>query len=392
MTDQANQTTKKALIVATVASHIKQFCMNDAEILIGLGYSVEIAANFCVGNAIDDASLQAFKGQLGDKGIIYHQVPFARGLTDSRNHREALKTLRELFEQNHYSLVHCHTPIAGALCRFAAKKYRKQGLKVLYTAHGFHFYKGAPLKNWLCFYPVEKICSRWTDVLITINKEDYALAQKKMCAKTIEYVSGVGIDLAKFYPNKYGEDIINAQKQAFGLSSNDIMLLSVGELTPRKNHKIVIQALAELADPQIKYFICGCGQLEGELKKLISYLGLTANVFLLGYRKDVDLLYACADLFVFPSLQEGMPVALLEALASGLPAIGSDIRGNNELLEKIYRFPTNDTSMIAQLIHSFKDDGFPQSKGLMDKNMLSYGKHAYIKKVRMIYNDIIPNA
>lgn len=373
---------KRALIVASVASHIKQFCMDDANILIGLGYKVEIAANFCAGNAIDNESLIQFQNLLTEKGIVFHQIDFVRTMTDLKGHYHSLKTLEELLDRNHYDIVHCHTPIAGAICRFAVKKYRTAGTRVVYTAHGFHFYKGAPLRNWVLFYPIEKICSRWTDVLITINKEDYSLAKNAMKANDIEYVSGVGIDLTKFYPNKFDESTISSTRLALGLEANDKMLLSVGELTPRKNHKDVIQALAKMADPHLKYYICGCGQLEKELRTLIQTLNLTSNVFLLGYRQDVDLLYACADLFVFPSLQEGLPVALMEALASGLPAIGSDIRGNNELLDQDARFQATNVKEIVGLISSKASSGY--EKETYEKIRV-YDKKEYLNTIKQIY-------
>ena len=323
---------KHALIIASVASHIKQFCMNDAHILQEMGYIVDVCANFQSGNAIDEAAIKAFEKILTDEGINHYQINFTRNIKNIGKMHRSYKELAKLLSSHSYDLIHCHTPIAGFLARFCAKKYRKTGTKVLYTAHGFHFFKGAPKKNWLLYYPAEKLCAKWTDVLITINQEDYALAKAKIHPGKVEYIPGVGVDLNKFHPEKYSEEEIAITRKQLGLKDGQKMLLSVGELTPRKNHELVIKALGSMQDSNLQYFICGCGELQDYLTSFIEALGLKENVHLLGYRTDVDLLYACADLFVFPSKQEGLPVALMEAIASGTPSIASDVRGNNELL------------------------------------------------------------
>ncbi len=343
---------KHALIVASVASHIKQFCMNDAHILQEMGYKVDVATNFKNGNAIDSETIAAFQESLTAEGIDYYQINFTRDIKNLGEMRRSYMELANLLASHSYDLIHCHTPIGGFLTRLCAKKYRKTGTKVLYTAHGFHFFKGAPTKNWLLFYPAEKLCAKWTDILITINQEDYSLAKKKFHPGKVEYIPGVGIDLEKFHPGKYSTEEITITRKQLGLKDGQKMLLSVGELTPRKNHELVIRALGSIQDPNLQYFICGCGELQDYLLSLSEALGLKDSVHLLGYRTDVDLLYACADLFVFPSKQEGLPVALMEAIASGTPCMGSDIRGNNELLSSESLFKLKDVRSVSDLILS----------------------------------------
>lgn len=345
---------KHALIIASVASHIKQFCMNDAHILQEMGYKVDVAANFQSGNAIDDETIKAFEKDLADEGIDHYQINFTRDIKNLGEMHRSYKELANLLADHLYDLIHCHTPIAGFLGRLCAKQYRKNGTKVLYTAHGFHFFKGASKKNWLLFYPAEKLCAKWTDVLITINQEDYALAKEKFHPGKVEYIPGVGIDLEKFHPGKYSSEEIAKTREQLGLKDGQQMLLSVGELTPRKNHELVIRALGSLQDPNLEYFICGCGELQDYLLSLSEALGLKDSVHLLGYRTDVDLLYACADLFIFPSKQEGLPVALMEAIASGTPCMGSDIRGNNELLPTESLFKLGDIKSVSDQIFSHK--------------------------------------
>jgi glycosyltransferase EpsD len=216
----------------------------------------------------------------------------------------------------------------------AARKYRKKGTSVLYTAHGFHFYKGAPIANWLVYYPAELLCSLWTDGLITINTEDYERAKRKFHAKETYYIPGVGIDTKKFHQIS-GDS--HKMRQELGISENEVMLLSVGELSPRKNHRVVLEALGslqkEVDSSKVHYFICGTGTLKSELEMLSHTLGLKENVHFLGYRSDISKLCQIADLYLFPSLQEGLPVALMEAVASRTPVLCSRIRGNEDLIK-----------------------------------------------------------
>ena len=240
---------------------------------------------------------------------------------------KAIREIRKIVKEGQYDIVHCHTPIAAMCTRIACQSFREKGLKVIYTAHGFHFYKGAPLKNWLVYYPVEKLCSYFTDVLITINQEDYALAQKKMRARRIEYVPGVGIDVAKFRDAEVDRD---EKRRELGIPEDALLLVSVGELNENKNHQIVIRAMAELKDPKIHYAIAGRGDSKDMLLKLAEELGVGAQFHLLGYRRDIAQLYKSADICVFPSIREGLPVALMEAMACGLPLVSSDNRGSKD--------------------------------------------------------------
>lgn len=270
----------------------------------------------------------------------------------------AIKELKRIVQENRYDIVHCHTPIAGACTRLACKSLRKNGVKVFYTAHGFHFYKGAPLLNWLIYYPIEKSCSRYTDVLITINREDYELARQKMKAKRIEYVPGVGIDVGHFRDTVTDR---TAKRKEFGFSDDDFLLLSVGELNANKNHQIVINALAKTQDPHIHYVIAGEGELHGFLEDLARKLGVADQVHLIGYRNDVADLYKMADVDVFPSIREGLGLAALEGMAAGLPLICSDNRGSRS-------FAINSENSIV--CDADKADSFAKAISLLKKTPL----------------------
>lgn len=308
---------KKALIVATIGGFICAFERNDIKLLKNLGYEVFIACN-----------TKGREEELEQLDCTVVHLPIERNPLKKQN-MISYKKLKTLMEKEKFDLVHCHTPVGGVLARLAAKKYRKIGTKVMYTAHGFHFFKGAPLINWLVYYPIEKWLSKYTDILITINHEDYEKAMKKFKAKKVQYVPGIGLNISKF--QRSGENVCKVRK-SIGIQDSDYVVISVGELTKRKNQETVIRAMAKIKDKDVRYVIVGIGECEEDDRKLVQELGLEEKVIFVGYRKDIGDLLHMADCFVFPSNQEGLPVALMEAMAAGLPIICSDIRGNSDLI------------------------------------------------------------
>lgn len=310
---------KRVLFVATVVKgHINAFHLPCLKWFQEQGYEVHVCAK-------DDYAPAPCQIPYCD---AYYDVPFARN-PFQRTNIKAYKRLKQIVQSNRYDIIHCHTPMGGALGRLAACGVRREGTKVFYTAHGFHFYKGAPPVNWLLYYPVERFLAHFTDVLITINKEDYKRA-KGFQAKRVEYAPGVGVDLSTFYPDTSKRQ---QKRRELGIEDGTLALLSIGELSKRKNHGCVIRALAQERQLDFQYLICGEGPLRGELIGLTQEMGLQGKVRLLGYRKDVADLCQAADIFLFPSLQEGLPVALMEAMACALPCVASQIRGNVDLIE-----------------------------------------------------------
>lgn len=360
---------KRALLVASVASMVDQFNMQNIRLLKELGYHVDVACNFVDGNTCSNERVKELKFKLTKEKVGCFQVDFARDVLQLKQNIKAFRQLQAIARKKRYKLVHCHAPIGGVLGRLVFRKYRKMGTSVIYTAHGFHFFKGAPVKNWILYYPVEKFLSRWTDCLITINKEDYRRAKRKFHADRMVYVPGVGVDTEKF---NSGLVDISAKRASLGVTDNDIMLLSVGELSVRKNHQIVIRALKELNNPRIKYFIAGQGELQEYLTELIKDYGLNDKIFLLGYRTDISELCQAADLFVFPSKQEGLPVALMEAIACKIPVYCSDIRGNVELVKnKEFLFdPTNEENLVSGLRKMFGEKKYEEFKERSKKEIL----------------------
>lgn len=316
---------KRALFLVNAASMIAHFNMSNIKLLLEQGYSVDVGCNFLHGNNCDDEKITQLKEELDKIGVKYYQIDFARTPFDLKLALGAYRQVADILKKNDYSLLHCHTPMGGFLGRIAAAKYRKKGLKIIYTAHGFHFYKGAPLINWLLYYPVEKICSYLTDILITINHEDFESAKRKMKAKKIEYIPGVGIDTKKFVslPVEKRKEL----REKFGIKEDDILLISVGELNQNKNHSIIIKALSELKRKDIYFFIVGVGDLEYELKTSIRNCQLESQVQLLGYSSNIPQLYGMADICCFPSIREGLGLAALEGMSCGLALIASKNRG-----------------------------------------------------------------
>jgi len=317
----------KVLILASVASMIDQFNIPNIELLKNMGYEVHVACNFKKGNSCPVDKVNELTMKLNELNVKYFQIDFDRNVFNVIQNIKAYKQTYILLKKNRYKFIHCHSPIGGVCGRIAAHRTKT---KVIYTAHGFHFYKGAPLLYWLLFYPIEKWLSKYTDILITINREDESRAKEKFNARNVYYLPGIGISVER-YRNKCFDKIY--KRKELGLSENDFVILSVGELNKNKNHEIIIKALYKIKEKNIHYMICGKGPLERRFIKLINKYNLNDNVHLMGFRTDIDEIYKISDLFVFPSFREGLSVALMEALASGLPVIASNIRGNNDLIE-----------------------------------------------------------
>ncbi|MBR6614601.1 MAG: glycosyltransferase, partial [Lachnospiraceae bacterium] len=266
--------------------------------------------------------------RLDDSGVICHQIDFVRSPYSAGNIK-VYKQLKQLMESVKFEFVHCHTPMGGVMTRMVA--YVTNTKPVIYTAHGFHFFKGAPLLNWLCYYPVEKWLSRHTNQLICINHEDYCRA-KKFYAKYTDYIPGVGICPERI--SKLTEAQILEKKKELGIPTDKKILLSAGELIKRKNHEAIIRTMAKLQDPSLVYVICGHGVLMDELKQLAVKLKVDQQVIFTGYREDIMEVYQIADLYIFPSWQEGLPMALLEAMACERAVVCSEIRGSSDLMGK----------------------------------------------------------
>lgn len=366
---------KKVLFTATVVkTHINVFHLPYLKWLKKRGYEVHVAAK-------NDFINEPCIIPNCDK---YYDVKFAR-FPFSKTNIKAYKQLKKLIQENNYDIIHCHTPVAGVLTRLAARK--NKNTTVIYTAHGFHFFKGAPLLNWLIYYPVERFCARFTDKLITINKEDYERAKRFSLRKNgkVYYVPGIGINLEKIQNLKVD---VKQKKKELGILENTSILLSVGELNKNKNHETVLQALSKLKDKNFIYLICERGVLKEYLERKIQELRLENKAKLLGYRRDVIEILKTADLFIFPSKREGLPVSVIEAMAAGLQIIASNVRGNRDLIDKENLFEPEDvvtlTSLIEKQLDVIATDGL---KKVTYTSLEQYSLKNVLKQMAEIYTD-----
>ena len=311
---------KRLLLIATVQSHIGQFHKPLMSLLKSQGWEIHVAAR---NNLAEKNGLQL---EYPDKVF---DIPFQRSPFDPRNFT-AYRKLRQILRNEQYDVIHCNTPVGGIVGRLVACRYRKRGTKVFYTAHGFHFYKGAPRINWLIYYPIEKVFSRITDKLLTITQEDYELASKRFHTKVYR-THGVGVDENRYY--SITDEEKKDQKCKMGYIGP--VILNVGELLPNKNQKMAISMMKYVVETftDSVLLIAGNGPEKEELEKTIHNLGLENNVQLLGYCTNLQDYQHIADVLVACSYREGLPLNIVEAMLSGTPVVASFNRGHRELIE-----------------------------------------------------------
>lgn len=310
---------KKVLFTATVDSHIRQFHLPYLKWFKEHGYEVHVATN-------------------GNEEIpfcdVKHKISFERSPIKINN-LKAIHNLKKIIEKEKFDIIHCHTPMGSVVTRLAAIKARKKyRTKVIYTAHGFHFFKGAPLINWIIYYPVEKVCARWTDCLITITDEDYKFAQKYLKARNVEHVKGVGMDVERLRKELTQEEKDEFRKK-IGIKKEDIVFSYIAELNANKNQILLIKIIQELKKEQtnIKLLLIGNGKLKKQYQQYIKDEKLGNEVQLLGRRRDINELLSITDIYLASSKREGLPINVMEAMYKGLPIIATDNRGHRELIK-----------------------------------------------------------
>lgn len=372
---------KKALLVTHVSGFVPQFEMGNVKILQGMGYEVHYASNYHNPSYGDD------NRRLDGTGIIRHQVDFERSPYSMKN-VTAYRQLKKLMEEERFDMVHCHTPMGGVLARLAA--HATNTGPVIYTAHGFHFYKGAPLLNWLIYYPVERWLSRYTDVQITINHEDFVRAKHFKAGRVVR-IHGVGIDLDQ------EDGSAREEKRAeLGVKPEEVLLLTAGELNKNKNQQMVLNALGKLKEKtkiSFVYAACGKGDCLEALQKKTSELKLESRVRFLGYRQDFRELLKAADIFLMPSYREGLPTVVMEAMSAGLPVIGTDIRGNRDLIshgETGYLVKVNDAEKMAEYLTELmekKEQRICMGESAREA-VQPYGKDQVAREMKKIYRSL----
>ena len=368
---------KKVLFVATVASHIKTFHEPFLKLFKENDYKTYVAANWNLKENNKIAYCDEFI-----------QIPIKRSPYSTQNIK-AINELKKLIKKEKFDIVHCHTPMGSVVARLAAKEARKNGTRVIYTAHGYHFYKGAPFINWLLYYPVEKWLAKYTDTQITITQEDYDLAKRKFKIKDLHLVHGVGLDEEKFNILISNEEKENL-KQELKIDDKSVVCTYVAELNKNKNQQLLIKAIKRLKDDNnnVTLLLVGKGKYEQKLLKLIKKLNLEENVKLLGYRSDIVKILSITDIYLASSLREGLPVNVMEAMYMGLPIIAVDNRGHRELVQH------NENGFIVEQNSAMENNMSSYLKLLVnDKNLrYQFGKDSKEKVREYTLNNVInPN-
>lgn len=367
---------KKILFVATISKHLAHFHEPYIGWLRKQGYEVHIAAK---------------RNKEVPECDRFYDLPFERTPYNYGN-LKALRMLRQIIQENDYKLIHCHTPMGGVIARLAAKNARKRGTTVIYTAHGFHFYSGAPLLNWLIYYPIEKWLSRYTDCLITINSEDYGRAIKGgFMAKRIKAVHGVGIDIEAFKPAS--SNVKRKMRMMYGFRGNDILIIYVAELNHNKNQHMIIDAVSKLAKeyPNIRLLLIGNGNMQDKYSEYADRLKIKENVIFFGWRDDIYNLLTISDIAVSASRREGLPVNIMEAMATGKPIVATNVRGNRDLIVDGVNgilIPLDDPRSMARAIDRIlKDPEKGRRMGESGRRMVDeYTKKSVLAEMTSIYD------
>lgn len=369
---------KKILYVATITEHFYYFHLPYLKMFHDLGWQVDVASH-------GDVELPFCDNR--------YEIPIKRSPADKDNFK-AYKMLKKIIKDNHYDIVHCHTPMGGILARLASFSQRKKGTNVLYTAHGFHFYKGAPKANWMVYFPIEYVMSMVTDCLITINDEDYSCAKKHLKAKNITKVNGVGYNSDRYFPVSKEEKL--SLRRKLGYSENEKILIYVAEMNLNKNQAMLIRALNEVlkVHKDVRLLIAGADNFNGEYPRLAKELGIENKVDFLGHREDINDLLHMSDIAVGSSYREGLPVNVMEALACGLPVVLSDNRGHRVLGvegENGYVVKINDHDAMAKRICEIIGDEalYERLSNNAVELIRPYSKESVLVELQEIYNQYI---
>ena len=375
----------KRILITSSDAMMYQFLLRHIRYLAEHGYEVDCGC-FAAEGYEGQNYFQRIKRALPQNSHLYkihtHRSPLSAG-----NYR-GLSELKKMIRDGRYDIVWTNEPVMGFLTRMAAESQRKSGLKVMYIAHGFHFYRGAPAKNWALFYPAERAMARVTDLLVTINRDDYALAQKDFQSTRVAYIHGVGFDGERFAsaPEKRRE-----MREKFGIPQDAFLVLSVGELNENKNHRVVIDALSDLArkgNKTVYYLVCGEGDQRENLTRQAEGSPMAGRIMLPGFCENIEEICKAADLYCFPSIREGLSVSLMEAMSCGLPVVCSDIRGNRDLIvaeEGGWLCDSGDASAfagaIADCLHNRE-----KAKRFGERNRKAVGEFSFDSVCREVFS------
>lgn len=310
--------TKQVLFIASIASHLTAFHRPYLQWFYEQGYEVHVACN---GTFDSQYVTQTW------------QVDFERSPL-SLSHLKSYSQLKKIIDSHPYVLLSCHTPMASVLTRLCAIRARKKGTKLLYTAHGFHFFKGASFWAWLTYYPAELTLSRLSDAIICINKEDFELIKSRGDIKPNYYlIPGIGVDAVRFNPVTAEQK--ESLREELGIAEEDFVMIYAAEFIDRKNHRMLVEAAKHLSAKLDNFtvLLAGKGVLLEDTKNLIEHYNLSSKFRFIGFVGDIQSYYQAADIALSTSRQEGLGINLVEAMMCGIPAIATYDRGHCTVID-----------------------------------------------------------
>jgi len=315
----------KALFVTTVPITLEAFLVPFAEHFRAQGWDVDALANGASQNP-----------HIADAFDARHDVAWSRNPLDPRNLLGTSAEVRRIVAEGGYDIVHVHTPIAAFVTRWAFRRLKGAAKPVvIYTAHGFHFYRGQRRVPHALFRTMERIAARWTDYLVTINREDFVAARRfrGIPAERVRHIPGIGVDVMRFGEGAVTPTEVDSVRRDLDVAPDAFMLTMIAELAPVKRHAHLLDALSRTRDLRTVLVLVGDGILEPELREEVRKLGLADRVRFAGYRRDIPAVLAASNALVLVSEREGLPRSVLEAMAAGRPVIGTATRGITDAVD-----------------------------------------------------------
>lgn len=311
---------KKVLLVANVVKeHVLKFHVPTIRYLKEQGWTVDVAAS---GEEDVPYCDRQFRG-------VWKRSPFTPDTL------RGVFQLRRIIDEGHYDIVYCHTPVGALVARLAAAKARRKGTKVVYFAHGFHFFTGAPLRNWLIYFPIEWVLSHVTDLLIATNHEDYERIQRvfpRSVKKT--HIASLGVNFQRL-------DVADPQKareykrKEWGIEQDALVLIYVAELIRNKNQGMLLKMLERVRKtrPDACLVLVGPDHADGAYQREAQEMGIADHVVFTGWRSDIGECLRAADIAVASSIREGLGLNIVEAMYCGLPVVATDNRGHVSIIQ-----------------------------------------------------------
>ena len=368
---------KKILLVANVVKeHVLKFHVPTIRYLKEQGWTVDVAASGEENVPYCDRQIRG----------VWKRSPFTPDTL------RGVKQLRSVIEKEQYDIVYCHTPVGALVARLAAVRARRRGTKVVYFAHGFHFFTGAPLINWLLFYPIERLLARRMDLLITLNDEDYARAKRCFPKRLpVVQVPGVGVDFSRINV----DDAEAARKRLRGewrIGQDALVLIYVAELIRNKNQKMLFETLIKTkkTHPDTYLVLVGPDHADGAFQRLAQQMGVADSVIFTGWRKDIGECLHAADIAVASSLREGLALNIVEAMYCGLPVVATDNRGHVPIIrdgENGFLVHVNDSDTMAQRVIALAQDKALRRR-MTQHDVSRYSAEAIAKQIYEILKQV----